>query len=157
MDILSGRGSRCHHAKPNGYASQSFASSESLSVGKCLCRNADAPSGRRHILQFMYPYCRSQVPESLCLLQKRAFGKSRAIGQGSICFPDGRIISGEPNHKNMRSHSVSLNLTIREEYCGELCRDVDSKDVEIASQCDHTACLLTISEFTGQRVSELTN
>jgi len=30
------------------------------------------------------------------------------------------------------------------EYCGEACRDAGSKDVEIACQCDHPACPLTV-------------
>jgi hypothetical protein len=34
-----------------------------------------------------------------------------------------------------------------EEYCGEECRYAGSEDVEIACQCDHAACPLTIREF----------
>jgi hypothetical protein len=31
-----------------------------------------------------------------------------------------------------------------QEYCGPACRDAGSEDVEIACQCDHTACPLVI-------------
>lgn len=34
-----------------------------------------------------------------------------------------------------------------EEYCGHACRDAGSDNVEIACQCDHRACPLTIREF----------
>jgi hypothetical protein len=33
-----------------------------------------------------------------------------------------------------------------EEYCGIFCRDAGSEDVEIACQCDHPACPLTIGK-----------
>jgi hypothetical protein len=31
-----------------------------------------------------------------------------------------------------------------EKYCGDACRDAGSKDVEIACECDHPACPLTV-------------
>ena len=31
-----------------------------------------------------------------------------------------------------------------QEYCGEACRDAGSEDVEIACQCGHTSCPLTV-------------
>jgi hypothetical protein len=34
-----------------------------------------------------------------------------------------------------------------EEYCGEVCRDAGSEDVEIACQCDHRAGPLTVRQF----------
>jgi hypothetical protein len=36
-----------------------------------------------------------------------------------------------------------------EQYCGESCRDAGSEDVEIACQCDHAACPLTIRPFAA--------
>jgi len=51
--------------------------------------------------------------KTLCLMRKLAFGEPRAVGQGSICFPDRRIITGEPNNKKMCSHSVSLQSNKR--------------------------------------------
>ena len=34
-----------------------------------------------------------------------------------------------------------------EEFCGEACRDAGSEDVEIACQCDHLSCPLTVRPF----------
>jgi len=31
-----------------------------------------------------------------------------------------------------------------EKYCGEACREAGSQDVEIACQCDHAACPLSV-------------
>jgi hypothetical protein len=31
-----------------------------------------------------------------------------------------------------------------QEYCGEACRDAGGEDVEIACQCDHASCPLTV-------------
>jgi hypothetical protein len=31
-----------------------------------------------------------------------------------------------------------------EKYCGQACEEAGSKDVEIACQCDHGACPLTV-------------
>jgi hypothetical protein len=31
-----------------------------------------------------------------------------------------------------------------EQFCGQACKDAGSKDVEIACQCDHGACPLTV-------------
>jgi hypothetical protein len=42
-----------------------------------------------------------------------------------------------------------------EEYCGEVCRDAGSEDVEIACQCNHPACPLTFAQFTPQRAADL--
>jgi hypothetical protein len=39
------------------------------------------------------------------------------------------------------------NVTNGEKYCGEACRDAGSKDVEIACQCDHPACPLTVRRY----------
>jgi hypothetical protein len=38
-----------------------------------------------------------------------------------------------------------------EEYCGEVCRDAGSEEVEIACQCDHPACPLTLQQFAPAR------
>ena len=34
-----------------------------------------------------------------------------------------------------------------EEHCGETCRDAGSEDVEIACQCDHLPCPLSVRQF----------
>jgi hypothetical protein len=34
-----------------------------------------------------------------------------------------------------------------QEYCGDICREAGSEDVEIACQCDHPACPLTSQSF----------
>ena len=34
-----------------------------------------------------------------------------------------------------------------EEYCGQICREAGSEDVEIACQCDHLACPLEARQF----------
>jgi hypothetical protein len=31
-----------------------------------------------------------------------------------------------------------------DKYCGQACKDAGSKDVEIACQCDHAPCPLTV-------------
>jgi hypothetical protein len=43
------------------------------------------------------------------------------------------------------------------EYCGDSCRYAGSDDVEIACQCDHTACPLTIRQFAPRFVADLAN
>jgi len=42
-----------------------------------------------------------------------------------------------------------------EEYCGEACRYAGSEDVEIACQCDHAACPLTIRRFAPRSAADL--
>ena len=43
------------------------------------------------------------------------------------------------------------------EYCGDSCRDAGSDDVEIACQCDHAACPLTIREFVSRLAAQVAN
>src|SRR4029077_484340 len=43
------------------------------------------------------------------------------------------------------------------EYCSDSCRDAGSDDVEIACQCDHAACPLTIRYFASRTVADLAN
>ncbi len=42
-----------------------------------------------------------------------------------------------------------------EEYCGEACRDAGSDDVEIACQCGHLTCPLTIRQFAPESAADL--
>ena len=42
-----------------------------------------------------------------------------------------------------------------EEYCGEACRNAGSEDVEIACQCDHLSCPLTLRQFEPRRAADL--
>ena len=49
------------------------------------------------------------------------------------------------------------DVTNGEEYCGDLCHYADSDELEIACQCDHLACPLTIRQFFSQKAPELTN
>jgi hypothetical protein len=49
------------------------------------------------------------------------------------------------------------NVTNGQEYCGDSCREAGSEDVEIACQCDHPACPLTVRQFLRQGAHELTN
>ena len=44
-----------------------------------------------------------------------------------------------------------------DEYCGEACRDAGSEDVEIACQCDHPACPLTVREVMSGKAIDLAN
>jgi len=44
-----------------------------------------------------------------------------------------------------------------DEYCGEACRDAGSEDVEIACQCDHPACPLTVREVLSGTAIDLAN
>ena len=44
-----------------------------------------------------------------------------------------------------------------EEYCGELCRDAGSEDMDIACQCDHMACPLPIRQFAPGSPAGLAN
>src|SRR5713101_8404619 len=43
------------------------------------------------------------------------------------------------------------------EYCSDSCRDAGSDDVEIACQCGHTTCPLTIRQFRPRIVADLAN
>ena len=43
------------------------------------------------------------------------------------------------------------------EYCSDSCRDAGIDDIEIACQCDHTACPLTIRQFVPRFVADLAN
>jgi len=43
------------------------------------------------------------------------------------------------------------------EYCSESCRDAGSDDVEIACQCDHRACPLTVRPYVPRIVANLAN
>ena len=43
------------------------------------------------------------------------------------------------------------------EYCSDSCRDAGIDDVEIACQCDHPACPLTIRQFAPRFVADLAN
>jgi hypothetical protein len=43
------------------------------------------------------------------------------------------------------------------EYCSDSCRDTGSDDVEIACQCDHTACPLTTRPYVPRIVADLAN
>jgi hypothetical protein len=43
------------------------------------------------------------------------------------------------------------------EYCSDLCRDAGSDDVEIACQCDHTSCPLTVRPYVPRIVADLAN
>ncbi len=47
------------------------------------------------------------------------------------------------------------DVPIGEEYCGEACRDAGKEDVEIAGQCDHTACPLTVRQFAPRSAAGL--
>jgi hypothetical protein len=56
------------------------------------------------------------------------------------------------------AHTPCLcNVTNGQEYCGDECRDAGSADVEIACQCNHPACPLTIGQFPGHSVRERIN
>ena len=43
------------------------------------------------------------------------------------------------------------------EYCSDSCRDAGSDDVEIACQCDHRACPLTVRPYVPRIVADLAN
>jgi hypothetical protein len=49
------------------------------------------------------------------------------------------------------------DVPIGGEYCGESCRDAGSEDVEIACQCDHTACPFMFRQSVPISVAELPN
>ena len=61
------------------------------------------------------------------------------------------------NHKTTKcAHIPCLcDVSDGEEYCGEVCRDAGSEDVEIACQCNHPACPLTLGQFTPQSTADL--
>jgi hypothetical protein len=44
-----------------------------------------------------------------------------------------------------------------EEYCGESCRYAGREDVEIACQCDHTACPLTFRDSMRDDAADFAN
>jgi hypothetical protein len=49
------------------------------------------------------------------------------------------------------------NVPSGEEYCGEVCREAGSEDVEIACQCDHPACPLTVRQSVSGSAMDLVN
>jgi len=44
-----------------------------------------------------------------------------------------------------------------QEYCGEACRDAGNENVEIACQCDHTACPLVIRPSAPFSAADMVN
>jgi hypothetical protein len=70
----------------------------------------------------------------------------------------GRNHNGKSKNQKARAHTLSLRCTTWEKkYCGDSCRDAGSDDVEIACQCDHAACPLTIRPFVPRLVADLVN
>ncbi len=49
------------------------------------------------------------------------------------------------------------DVPVGQEYCGDVCREAGSENVEIACQCDHPACPLTTRQFAFGSVAELAN
>jgi hypothetical protein len=50
-----------------------------------------------------------------------------------------------PTQQNKCAHMPCLcTVAPGEKYCGEICKDAGSEEVEIACQCDHEACPLTV-------------
>ncbi len=50
-----------------------------------------------------------------------------------------------PTEQNKCAHMPCLcTVAPGEKYCGEACKDAGSEEVEIACQCDHEACPLTV-------------
>jgi len=44
-----------------------------------------------------------------------------------------------------------------QEYCGDICREAGSEDVEIACQCGHAACPLTSQSFAFDNAASLSD
>jgi hypothetical protein len=51
-----------------------------------------------------------------------------------------------PNQKTKKCAHIPCRCTVPpgQEYCGEVCRDVGSQDTEIACECGHSRCPLTV-------------
>jgi hypothetical protein len=49
------------------------------------------------------------------------------------------------------------DVPVEKKYRGDSCRDAGSDDVEIACQCDHAACPLTIREFVSRLATQAVN
>jgi hypothetical protein len=49
------------------------------------------------------------------------------------------------NQKNKCAHlPCRCPVQSGNEYCGQACKEAGSKEVEIACQCDHGSCALTV-------------
>ncbi len=44
-----------------------------------------------------------------------------------------------------------------QEYCGDICREAGSEEVEIACQCGHPACPLTFPSLMPDSIVSLSN
>jgi hypothetical protein len=61
------------------------------------------------------------------------------------------------NQKNKKCAHIPCLCDVAEgeEYCGEVCREAGSEDVEIACQCDHPLCPLTLRQFAPRSAAGL--
>src|SRR5437660_181740 len=59
--------------------------------------------------------------------------------------------------KPIRNRLCLCDVPPGKNYCGDSCRDAGSNDVEIACQCDHAACPLTIREFVSRLAAQVAN
>jgi hypothetical protein len=50
------------------------------------------------------------------------------------------------SHKTQKCQHIPCvcEVPVGEDFCGESCRNAGKEDVEIACQCDHPACPLTV-------------
>jgi hypothetical protein len=63
----------------------------------------------------------------------------------------------DQNTKKCAHIPCLCNVRNGDEYCGEICRDAGSEDVEIACQCGHPACPLTVRGFVSGAVIDVAN
>jgi hypothetical protein len=57
---------------------------------------------------------------------------------------EGELQMADEGNKKCAHIPCKCKVPAGQKYCGEACRDASSKDVEIACQCDHSNCPLTV-------------
>ena len=90
-----------------------------------------------------------------CASSKARFGDLHAINQESRVLAMGELLMKNQKTKKCAHIPCLCNVPNGEEYCGEACRDAGSDDVEIACQCDHPACPLTVREYVPGSAADL--
>ena len=67
----------------------------------------------------------------------------------------GELLMSNRQTKKCAHVPCLCDATHGQEYCGERCRDAGSDDVEIACQCDHPACPLTVRGYVPRSIAGL--
>lgn len=91
--------------------------------------------------------------QALILVPHRAQSEIVLLQRSKVIRKDRKMA----NQKTTKcAHIPCLcDVPVGEEYCGDACRDAGGEDVEIACQCNHPACPLTLRPFASQGTAKL--